>query len=47
MRVHLVASVVFAFGAATALAQQTAVSPTGEPMQPEASPRSESGRSRN
>ena len=43
MRVHLVASVVFAFGAATALAQQTAVSPTGEPMQPEASPRSEAG----
>ena len=43
MRAYLVASVVFAFGGAAALAQQAAVSPIGQPMQPEASPRSETG----
>ena len=46
MRAHLVASVVFAFGGAAALAQQAAVSPIGQPMQPDASPRSETGRPR-
>ena len=43
MRAHLVAFVVFAFGGAAALAQQAAVSPIGQPMQPDASPRSEAG----
>ena len=43
MRAYLVASVVFAFGGGAALAQQAAVSPIGQPMQPEASPRSETG----
>jgi cytochrome c oxidase cbb3-type subunit 3 len=43
MRVVLVASAVLALGASAALAQANAPSPTGEPMQPESSPRSETG----
>ncbi|MGC2782284.1 MAG: c-type cytochrome [Roseiarcus sp.] len=43
MRAYLVACVVFAFGGAAALSQQAAVSPIGQPMQPDASPRSEAG----
>ena len=43
MRAVLVASVVLVVGAPAALAQQDAASPTGQPMQPEASPRSVSG----
>ena len=43
MRAVLVASAVLALGASAAFAQMNAPSPTGEPMQPEASPRSETG----
>ncbi len=41
IRAVLVASAVFAMGGSAALAQMNAPSPTGEPMQPEALPRSE------
>lgn len=43
MRAVLAASAVLALGASAAFAQMNAPSPTGEPMQPEASPRSEMG----
>lgn len=43
MRAHLVASAVLALGAVAAHAEQDAVTPTGQPIQPEASPRSVSG----
>ena len=43
MRAVLVASVVLGLGARAALAQTDPASPTGQPMQPEASPRSVSG----
>ena len=43
MRRVLVSSVVLLMGAPAALAQQDRISPTGQPMQPEASPRSISG----
>ena len=43
MRTVLVASIVLVVGAAAARAQQNGASPTGQPMQPEAPPRSETG----
>ncbi len=43
MRAHLVASFIVAVAAAPVSAQQAAVTPEGQPMQPEAPPRSESG----
>jgi cytochrome c oxidase cbb3-type subunit III len=43
MRAVLVVSIFLVVGAAAARAQQSGASPTGQPMQPEAPPRSETG----